>query len=87
LRSGCQCAECVDEHTGEKLLDRDEIDPLIKAHEISRLGHYAVAVNWSDGHNSGIYSYQYIRKISQPEESGPFPAFPSGSAPYKAPQG
>jgi ATP-binding protein involved in chromosome partitioning len=69
LRSGCQCAGCVDEHTGEKILRRDKLDHRVKALEINPVGQYAVAVNWSDGHNSGIYSYQYIRKIDQPQVS------------------
>lgn len=78
LRSGCRCAECVNEYTGEKILDNNKLDPQVQALEIIPVGQYAVAVNWSDGHNSGIYSYQYIRKINQCRAS----STTSTAAPY-----
>jgi DUF971 family protein len=27
------------------------------------VGNYAVRIHWSDGHNSGIYSWEHLRKI------------------------
>jgi len=29
-----------------------------------RVGNYALRIDWSDGHGSGIYSFQYLREIS-----------------------
>ena len=66
----CSCYVLVDEYTGEKILDRNKLDHRVQALEIYPVGQYAIAVNWSDGHNSGIYSYQYLRKISQTHASG-----------------
>jgi DUF971 family protein len=28
------------------------------------VGNYAMQIEWSDGHGSGIYSFEYLREIS-----------------------
>ena len=34
-----------------------------------RVGNYALRIDWSDGHSSGIYSFQYLREITpQPRD-------------------
>lgn len=63
LRDSCKCALCVDEYSGEKTLNREDIPKNIHALEASPLGNYAVAVKWSDGHSSSIYSYSTIEAI------------------------
>jgi DUF971 family protein len=30
---------------------------------IEPVGNYALRINWSDGHNAGIYSYAHLRQI------------------------
>jgi DUF971 family protein len=32
------------------------------------VGNYAIRINWSDGHNTGIYSWEHLRRICQCEE-------------------
>lgn len=63
LRASCECAHCVDEHTGERILNDGDIPVDIKAESISPLGNYAVSVVFSDGHGSGIHPYARIRKL------------------------
>jgi DUF971 family protein len=29
------------------------------------VGNYAVRLDWSDGHNTGIYTYEYLRQLSE----------------------
>ena len=65
LRADCGCALCVDEYTGEKLLNRDAIRKDIKPTEITPLGNYALKIVWNDGHNSGIYPYKQIRALEK----------------------
>ncbi len=65
LRADCGCALCVDEYTGEKLLNRDDIRKDIKPTEITPLGNYALKIVWNDGHNSGIYPYKQIRSLEK----------------------
>jgi len=30
---------------------------------VEEVGHYAFRIDWSDGHNTGIYTYEHLRKI------------------------
>ena len=36
----------------------------IKVVKAELVGNYAIQMEWSDGHGSGIYSFQYLRDIS-----------------------
>ncbi len=65
LRINCQCALCINEMTGEKILDESKIRPDIAPTEIRPLGNYALGINWNDGHNSGIYSYELINSLTK----------------------
>ncbi len=64
LRASCQCALCINEMTGEKIIDEAKIRPDIAATQISPLGNYAIGVTWNDGHSSGIYPYKNIEKLA-----------------------
>ena len=57
LRANCQCASCVSEVTGQRMVDIKKIPADINPQEILPLGNYAVGITWSDGHSSGIYPY------------------------------
>jgi len=35
----------------------------LKIDEVETVGNYAIRLNWSDGHRSGIYSYEHFRRI------------------------
>lgn len=65
LRENCPCAGCVDEWSGKRMLDpasiRDDIRPL----RMEPMGNYALQVTWSDGHSSGIYSWELLRRLVQ----------------------
>lgn len=60
LRLACQCATCRDEMTGRPLLDAATIAEDIHALAIDLVGSYAIRIQWSDGHGSGIYPYDYL---------------------------
>jgi DUF971 family protein len=61
LRDGCPCAACVDELTGRKTLDPKSIPTNIHILKCEYVGNYAIRIDWSDGHNSGIYSFRFLR--------------------------
>ena len=42
--------------------------PALKMLGVEPVGNYAIRINWSDGHNSGIYSYEHLRLICQCEQ-------------------
>ncbi|OGX05638.1 MAG: hypothetical protein A2Z88_10715 [Omnitrophica WOR_2 bacterium GWA2_47_8] len=64
LRLSCRCALCINEMTGEKILKESSIRKDIAPTQIFPLGNYALAINWNDGHNSGIYPYANIKEIA-----------------------
>ncbi len=63
LRLACHCALCVEEMSGRKLLDPKTIRSDVSPQEIVSIGNYAIKFDWSDGHNSGIYSFNDLRAL------------------------
>ena len=65
VRAACQCAVCVEEFTGEKILDPSTIADDLHAESVATLGNYAVSIAWSDGHSSGIFTWDRLKQIAQ----------------------
>lgn len=63
LRLACPCAGCVEEMTGKPLLDDSRVPEGVYPEAIGLVGHYAISIRWSDGHATGIYSYEFLRRI------------------------
>lgn len=66
LRLSCQCALCVNETTGKKILKEGDVNDNIAPTAITPLGNYALGITWNDRHSSGIYPYKMIKKLMQP---------------------
>lgn len=64
LRRACPCAGCVNEWTGEKQLDDAKIADELSIRHISIVGRYALNFHFSDGHDTGIFSFAFLRKLS-----------------------
>jgi ATP-binding protein involved in chromosome partitioning len=64
VRKSCRCAACVDELTGTQRLDVNSIRPDISVISIKEQGNYAVQIVWSDGHASGIFTYDQLQKLA-----------------------
>jgi DUF971 family protein len=64
LRAACMCARCVDEITGERIVDVAGIDPEIVITEMQLVGNYALKIRWSDGHDTGLYTWAHLRELS-----------------------
>ncbi len=59
LRGWCPCAACQG-HGGEKRYihaDNTDLD------KVSVVGNYALQLHWGDSHETGIYSYAYLRGL------------------------
>lgn len=63
LRQLCPCAGCIDEMTGIRTLDPESIDEGVYPTAIHYVGRYALQFVWSDGHSSGIYTFEYLREM------------------------
>ena len=61
LRLACRCAMCVEETSGEALLDPKTVAETVRAKGIDLVGQYAIQIDWSDGHSSGIYNFRDLR--------------------------
>ena len=65
LRRNCPCASCVNEWTGEKILDAAKIPDDLTTDSTSIVGRYALNFHFSDGHETGIYTFQFLRKLGE----------------------
>jgi ATP-binding protein involved in chromosome partitioning len=63
LRLACGCAQCVDEWSGEGRLDPASVPADVHPIRIEPVGRYAIQVEWSDGHSSGIYPFRRLREL------------------------
>jgi DUF971 family protein len=74
LRDECPCASCK----GETVLLKTYIPAKSGAlspdgyvvKNIQQVGVYAIQISWGDGHNTGIYSWEYLLQLSGDHESG-----------------
>jgi len=64
LRLACPCAMCVDEWTGEARLDRSRVPGDVQVVDIRPVGRYALQFGFSDGHATGIYSFDKLRALA-----------------------
>jgi DUF971 family protein len=74
LRDWCPCATCAGTH-GTTPRPKTTSTPAAPANpfqmytprqrmvDIEPVGSYALRIVWSDGHNTGIYSYDHLRHI------------------------
>jgi ATP-binding protein involved in chromosome partitioning len=62
LRLACACAECVEEMSGRPLLDPARVPEDIRPLRLELVGGYGLRVFWSDGHHTGIYTFERLRR-------------------------
>ena len=67
LRLACACASCVDEWTGKGLLDDSRVPADVHPLAIRSVGRYAIQIDWSDGHTTGIYPFRRLRALCRCE--------------------
>jgi DUF971 family protein len=66
LRKYCPCATCAQERsqwspTYIPLYSSEQLH--IKS--IESVGNYAIAIIWKDGHKTGIYTFEFLRKVNE----------------------
>ena len=72
LRRACPCAACGGEPDVLGNILRPNVTYSENSFDLAGfqvVGGYALQPNWRDGHNTGIYSFQYLRRIAQPVTS------------------
>ena len=67
LRQYCPCAGCKGEVDILGNVHRGPARPMTPASfhllRLDRVGGYAIQPVWGDGHSTGIYSFEYLRRI------------------------
>ncbi len=61
LRLACPCAGCREEMTGRPLLDPSTVPSDVRPARVELVGAYAIRIWWSDGHGTGIYTFDSLR--------------------------
>ena len=73
LRRCCPCAGCRGETDVLGNVYKNPGPPLPAAAfelvRIARVGGYAIQPVWADGHTTGIYSFDYLKRITQENAS------------------
>lgn len=67
LRAICPCVECKGGHDnmgGPPDLEilQNTRDESINLEEVGAVGSYALQFQWSDGHSTGIYTWEFLRQ-------------------------
>ena len=68
LRRACPCAACGGEPDVLGNILRPEVSYSDDSFELAGfqiVGGYALQPRWADGHNTGIYSFQYLRRLAE----------------------
>lgn len=70
VRQACPCALCEDlrtEDIGKQGLHMitEEETPSSELAEVTPVGNYAIQIRWTDGHDTGIYTYSLLRKLAR----------------------
>ena len=60
LRLACPCAECVEEMSGRPLLDPGLVPEDVRPVTLGLVGAYGLKVVWSDGHGTGIFTFERL---------------------------
>ena len=63
LREQCPCATCNDERAKRIPSPLPMFKPKASARSATSVGNYAIQITFTDGHGSGIYSYEHLRGI------------------------
>lgn len=77
LREACPCVECRGGHQFMgSAYDPDDILKLTPARSytiqsIEPIGNYGIQPRWDDGHHTGIYTWEYLRRLCPPDASMP----------------
>jgi DUF971 family protein len=66
LRVYSPSAEVRGHGPGQETLQTGKRDVTIK--EVEPVGHYAIRPTFSDGHDTGIYSWEYLRELGEDQD-------------------
>lgn len=67
VRKACPCALCGDLRAKQdeqlQMITADQM-PSADLSDVIPVGNYAIQIRWTDGHDTGIYTYSYLKKLA-----------------------
>lgn len=69
LRGYCPCAHCQGHGSMPHKWNPIPNESAVVVSDVSQVGSYALCIAWADGHNTGVYSFELLRKIAEEPES------------------
>ena len=77
LRDRCPCATCREKRKAVPVepellpvLSMEEAQPS-KVAGMKPVGNYAYSIQFNDGHDTGIFTFKFLRELGTVEDSGP----------------
>lgn len=67
LRGYCPCAKCQGHSAGPPRWIPVQVDAAARVEDVTPVGNYAICIAWGDGHDTGIYTFDNLRRIHRPE--------------------
>jgi DUF971 family protein len=72
LRLDCHCAECRGlRDQGVAVWPRPGAPEVLRVESAKLVGAYGLSIDWNDGHNTGIYSWEMLRALCRCPECAP----------------
>jgi DUF971 family protein len=74
LRDECPCATCTGAHgtvPQKSSYQQPDVSPFqmykprLAMSSVEPVGNYAIRIYWNDGHNTGIYTWSFLRELSE----------------------
>lgn len=65
LRQACPCAGCVEEWTGKRTLDVEQVPVDTTITSILPVGNYALSFVFHDGHGTGLYEWKSLKALTE----------------------
>ena len=67
MRKACPCALCGDIRAKQdaqlQMITVDQT-PSVDLSDVIPVGNYAIQIRWADGHDTGIYTYSYLKQLA-----------------------
>ena len=66
LRKSCPCANCQGEPDAMGRVFKPKVIHIARSYQVKQMqqvGGYALQITWVDGHNSGIYPFDLLRRL------------------------
>ena len=69
LRGYCPCAICQGHGSRPLKWNPPTFKKQLVIDDIGQVGNYAICIAWGDGHNTGVYSFEFLREVMDEDKA------------------